>query len=121
MTTLTGNNIEYDFSDLVKVADLIHYEGSLLSHYRSPRNEDFLFYWVDADKDFNRWLVTKVNTLLLQDYQNKEITLRELISNPSDGFVYFVDIDDDVIYHNIKLVTSNKIPEEYLPYDTLCS
>jgi hypothetical protein len=115
METLKGNNIEYDFSQFKKIADLIYYEGPLLSHYKSPRGEDYLFYWTDVNEEFNRWMIVRVDSRSLQKYLEKKIPLRELVSNPNDGFVYFADIDNDIKYHNIKIVLAKDIPEEYIP------
>lgn len=53
----------------------------------------------------------------LQKYIAKDLTLRELVENPNDGFLYSVDIDNDLNYHNVKLVQPSALPEEYLPED----
>ena len=73
------------------------------------------FYWVDRDDKDNRWLVLRVSLSSLQKYIGKELTLLELIENPNDGYLYSVDVDNDLNYHNIKLVQPSAIPENYLP------
>lgn len=115
MRTIEGYDIQYDFSSFRKIADLIYYDGPLLSHYVSSKGDDYLFYWVDRDDNDNRWLVLRVSLANLQKYIGREMTLRELIENPNDGYLYSVDVDNDVCYHNEKLVQPSALPEDYLP------
>ena len=115
MRKIEGYDIQYDFSGFRKMADLITFDGPLLSHYVSSKGDDYLFYWVDRDSQDNRWLVLRVSLASLQKYIGKELTLLELIENPNDGYLYSVDIDNDIHYHDIKLVQPSAIPEDYLP------
>ena len=115
MRKIEGYNINYDFSDFRKIADLIYFEGPFLSHYVSNKGDDYLFYWVDRDDSDNRWLVLRVSLAGLQKYIGKELTLRELIENPNDGYLYVVDVSNVIIYHDVKLVQPSALPEEYLP------
>ena len=115
MRRVEGYDIQYDFSSFRKIADLIYFDGPLLSHFVSSKGDDYLFYWVDRDNSDNRWLVLRVNLANLQKYIGKEATLRELIENPNDGYLYSVDVSNDVTYHNVRLVQPSALPDEYLP------
>ena len=115
MRKIEGYNIDYDFSSFRRIADLIYFEGPFLSHYVSSKGDDYLFYWVDSDDTDNRWLVLRVSLANLQKYIGKEITLRELIQNPNDGYLYAVDVNNDIHYHDVKLLQPASLPEEYLP------
>lgn len=115
MRKIEGFDIQFDFSSFKKIADLIYFEGPLLSHYVSAKGDDYLFYWVDKDECDNRWLVLRVSLASLQKYVGKEITLRELIENPNDGYLYSVEVDNDIHYHDIRLVQPSALPENYLP------
>ena len=115
MRKIEGYDIEYDFSSFKKIADLVYLDGPFLSHYVSGKGDDYLFYWVDRDDNDNRWLVLRVSLSSLQKYIGKELTLLELIENPNDGYLYSVDVDNDLNYHNIKLVQPSAIHEDYLP------
>lgn len=86
-----------------------------MSHYVSGKGDDYLFYWVDRDDKDNRWLVLRVSLASLQKYIGKELSLLELIENPNDGYLYSVDVDNDLNYHNIKLIQPSAISEDYLP------
>ena len=115
MKQIEGFDIKFDFGDFKKMADLVYYDGPFLSHYVSGKGDDYLFYWVDRDETYNRWLVLRVGLANLQKYVGKELTLRELIENPNDGFLYSVDVDNNLHYHNVKLVQPSALPKEYLP------
>ena len=115
MKKIEGYNIDFDFSNFRKIADLIYFEGPFLSHYVSSKGDDYLFYWVDRDDSDNRWLVLRVSLANLQKYIGKEITLRELIENPNDGYLYIVHVNNDIHYHDVKLVQPSALPDEYLP------
>ena len=104
MKAINGFNFNFDFSKLIKVADLIYFDGPLLSHYMSDKGENYLFHWADADDEYNRWLVLRTDILSIKQYLDKKINLRSLIMEPNDGFVFSVDIDDNLNYTNIKVV-----------------
>ena len=61
------------------------------------------------------WIVLRVSLSSLQKYIGKELTLRELIEHPNDGYLYVVDIDNSLVYHDIKLVQPSALPDDYLP------
>ena len=115
MRDVKGYDIEFDFKGFRRIADLIYFDGPFLSHYVSEKGDDYLFYWVDSDENDNRWLVVRVNIANLQKYIGREMSLRDLIATPNDGYLYMVDVDDAVRYHNVKLVQPSALPEEYLP------
>src|SRR3972149_1120510 len=109
MNPINGIDIEFDFNKLIRITDLIYFNGPLLTHYISDNGENYLFHWVDIDDKFNRWLVFRVDILTLQNYIGKKSTLKNIIQNNNDGFVYSVDIDNEVHHNNIKLVFTRNI------------
>ena len=115
MKKIKGYEIQFDFSHFQRIADLIAFEGLLLSHYISDKGEDYLFYWVESDENNNRWLALRVSLANLQKYVGKELSLRQLIDTPNDGFLYCLDVDSDLNYHNILLVQPANLPADYLP------
>jgi hypothetical protein len=64
---------------MIKIKDLIYFDGPLLSHFETIYNENFLFYWVDANQDFNRWLIFRTSEKLLDKYIEKKKSLFELM------------------------------------------
>ena len=62
----------------------------------------------DIEYDFSSF--KKIADLIYLDGP-KELTLLELIENPNDGYLYSVDVDNDLNYHNIKLIsTMSRLP-----------
>lgn len=115
MKNLDGYNISFDFDGFVQMSDLIYYDGPLLSHFVSKTGKDYLFYWVDIDEKFNRWMFFRVTPTVIQSYLDKKLSLREIICGLEEGFVSFVEIDDEANFLNTKIVKISSIPEEYLP------
>jgi hypothetical protein len=115
MKQLAGLEIQFDISQMIKICDLITFEGPLLSHYMTSKGENYLFKWVDTDGINNRWMFFRVDLNELQKYINKEISLFELVTNCLDYFVYFVDIDSEINYHNICIVSIDNIENDYMP------
>lgn len=115
MKNLDGYNIPFDFDGFVQMSDLISYDGPLLSHFVSKTGKDYLFYWVDIDEKFNRWMFFRVTPTVIQSYLDKKLSLREIICGLEEGFVSFVEIDDEANFLNTKIVKISSIPEEYLP------
>lgn len=100
---------------MIKVKDLIFFDGPLLTHFESVHKENFLFYWVDTDENFNRWLVFRTSEALIDDYLNKAKSLLDLITNPDNGNIYKVDIDQELNFNNLAIVLLNDLPDSYLP------
>lgn len=115
MIQIDGFTVSLDIQSFQKISDLIFFEGPLLSHYMNERGDNYLFYWVDSDNHFNRWLIIRTSLETIQDYIEKKIPLYEIIARPNDGFLYMVDIDDNIEYHDLKLVQPSSLPEDYLP------
>lgn len=115
MNSLNGYKIDIGFGELTKVSDLIYFDGPLLSHYISKKGDDLLFYWVDADAKFNRWLVIRTNVINIQSYIDRKTSLFQLVTESLDSFVYAVDINDKLEFTNIQIVETNKLPNDYLP------
>ncbi|SEA39019.1 DUF6575 domain-containing protein [Bizionia paragorgiae] len=100
---------------MIKIKDLIYFDGPLLSHFETIYNENFLFYWVDTNQDFNRWLIFRTSEELLDKYLEKKKSLLELMTDENIGNFYKVDIDNDLNYNNLSIIEFKDIPESYLP------
>lgn len=94
-------------------ADLIEFEGPLLSLYKGESGNDLLYAWLDCTTVRNRWCIVPVERKALRDYLEQEKTLRDL----------FLESDWIVIFHtgasakrSAFLRTSwDKLPDDYLP------
>lgn len=100
---------------MIKIKDLIYFEGPLLSHFESVYKENFLFYWVDTNDTFNRWIIFRTSNELIDDYLEKRKSLYNLISDENNGNLYKVDIDSNLDYNNLSIIAFEDIPNSYLP------
>ncbi|MEL0644589.1 DUF6575 domain-containing protein [Olleya sp. Ti.3.14] len=100
---------------MIKIRDLIYFDGPLLSHFETIYNENFLFYWVDTNQDFNRWLIFRTSEVLLDKYIEKKKSLLELMTDENIGNFYKIDIDNDLNHNNLSIIEFKDIPESYLP------
>lgn len=116
MITINGvENNKFDFTKITKISDLIYFDGPLLSHYVNDSGDNLLFYWVDANNDYNRWMIVRASDELIRKYIGKEVPLIQLITESPDGFVRLVDIDDNCEYHNTKIVQYDDLHSSYFP------
>lgn len=119
MIDLVGSPINIDLNSLIHVSDLIYVDGPLLSDFENKKGEHYLYYWVDVDETYNRWLVFRTDITTIQDYLNKKISFLTVIKNANDEFVISVDVDNDLNYNNQRIVFIKDLPNEYLPdYDS---
>lgn len=92
-------------------ADLIAFDGPLLSLFKQSNGLDALFVWLDCDNTRNRWCIVPLSRGELWDYLTGKISLRSLInalpsihifnSGAKAGRKTFFEID--------------KLPDFYLP------
>ena len=69
MESIKGIHINQSpFGILRKISDLISFEGPILSHFQDDKQNDFLFYWVDYEQSFNKWLVFEVKKEYIYSY-----------------------------------------------------
>ena len=116
MKTIKGICIKKrNFDKFKKVADLIYFDGPLLSHYVTNKGDNYLFYWIDQDDTNNRWMFIRTDYDNIQKYTNKKQTLRNVLSSPLDDIVYTVDIDEEGNHHNFQAHSIEDLPEDYLP------
>lgn len=107
------DNVKF-FDGIQFVADLLYFDGPLLSLFKDKNGKNCLFYWIDSDTKYNRWVVLNADNDKIIKYLKKEISLYNLISSNS-GCYYKVDIDNDLNYNNIALIEKEDFPTVYLP------
>src|SRR5688572_17020448 len=118
MEMLVGENIgKLPFRGLKKVADLIYFDGPILSHFKDEFNKDLLFYWVDYNNEVNRWIVIQINEHLLSKYLLKKIPLTNIFNNPINDIFFSLEIGDKLEYRNIVQIFKGDLPGEYMPED----
>lgn len=103
------------FEGLVHERDLIAFDGPLLSLFRDPNGEAFLYYWCDCGEVANRWMVLRVAESTLVRLINRAIPLDAVIPfGSSDGRIAFLDIAGDGSTQAYS-ASPSAIPESYRP------
>ncbi|CAD5954631.1 hypothetical protein PCC9214_02779 [Planktothrix tepida] len=115
MNLLNGCSLNKFPLHLQYVADLIYFDGPLLSLFENQSGESYLYCWSDVNAVYNRWLVFRVTKNSLQNYLQGQVSLRDLILNPVDGFHYAIDIDNDLEVKNTFWVLPENLPDSYVP------
>ncbi len=115
MQSLTGNPLKTFPLHLRDIVDLIYFDGPLLTLFENQYGDYYLYHWCDVDQRCNRWLVFRVTQKFLRLYITQKLSLRELILNPVDGFLYALDLDDDLICQQVYLTSPNQLPDRYVP------
>lgn len=114
MLELKGDNVKSDL--LIRVDDLIYFDGPLLSTYKKEDGSLFLILWVDNTATDNRWCIIPVEDETLTSFLDKEITLRDVINKTEN--VIFKDLyseGNELLERQVKKVLVKDIPEEYMP------
>ena len=116
METHKGSNIEtLPIGKLRKVADLIYFDGPLLSLFKDFKDENYLYYWCDSDAQANRWLIFRVTTEHLNSYLNHEVSLRSLIFAADAAKTFLVDLDNQLQHLKVLSVSPDDLSSAYLP------
>jgi hypothetical protein len=115
MRELTGYKLlDWVFKDYTYVGDLIEFEGPVLVHYMNHAHHA-LYYWVEGNDKYNRWLCFEVTINELYRYLHNAVSLFELIEKKKQETFYTVDIDRNLKYSNYQMVLGYLIPKEYKP------
>lgn len=106
-----------DFTDnLVKFADLVYYDGPLLSHYTNrSRTKHYLFHWLDNDTERNRWLVMEVNLSHLFDYLSDTRTLLDICQQEYNNKLIVAETNPTGAFTSGLLVPITELNPDYLP------
>ena len=97
------------------IADLIYFDGALLSYYRDSGRGHYLYYWCDADESHNRWLVIPVQEYTLRSFLARQITLLQMLLSAERTDAYLLDIDGNGNSVHILRVKLADLPGDYLP------
>lgn len=104
-----------NFNEFTAICDLVYYDGPFLTHYISPDETHFLFYWVDINDDINTWIAFPVTLSSIYSYLDKQKTLRDLFLNSIGGIAYYLDVDSEINYISQSVFSVNSAPLEVLP------
>ncbi|MCS4236659.1 hypothetical protein [Stenotrophomonas sp. BIGb0135] len=93
-------------------ADLVFYDGPLVSLFKKD-DDDFIFFWVDADSRHNRWVVTPVGRGDLAQYLEARLSLRAIIDKAELLLVF--EATKQAQRKNARTIVPSKLLAEYMP------
>lgn len=94
-------------------ADLVYYEGPLVSLYRSERGEDVLYIWLDCTATRHRWCILPVSRESLRGYLNEVYSLLDLYQRSK--YIITYDIGQGFKKSGITRTTFENLPIDYHP------
>lgn len=94
-------------------ADLVAFDGPLVSLYRTDDDRDAVFVWVDCTRATNRWCIVMVDRSWLQSYLTQHCSLLDLFKQQDEVIV--VNIGSKGKRTKGTWVKVRKLPKEYLP------
>lgn len=94
-------------------ADLIEFEGPLVSLFKNEEDMDILYVWLDCDEKHHKWCILPVSRANLQGYLTQNITLLKIFRDANEIIVY--DSTLELRRINFIKVEPANFPEEYLP------
>jgi hypothetical protein len=117
MITLQGLAIKIERLplELEHVRDIEDFDGPLLSEFRASNGETFLYSWCDGDENVNRWIVVRTPLQIVFRYLVGGISLRQVITECRDGFVYILELDCEAEPQNVWLIPATSLPRNYVP------
>lgn len=93
-------------------ADLVFYDGPLVSLFKKD-DDDFIFFWVDADSRHNRWVVTPVGRADLAQYLKAALSLKSIIDK-ADLLLVF-EATKKAQRKNLRTIAPSDLLLEYMP------
>lgn len=95
--------------------DLYGLDGPLLSQFTSDSGKRYLYSWCDCDGRTNRWMVFPVKEADRVRLIIGKKTLRDVVEQAKQDFVFFLDIRNESNSSTCYLVEGACVPEAYIP------
>lgn len=116
MEPLAGQKLHiHPLNTLRRRADLIYFEGPLLSLYENASGEPFFALWADVSDDSHRWLVFRATSEAVSAYVGRTKSLRDILLSAGDGYVFVVDAAEPEDFGAVVAVRTEDLPVAYLP------
>jgi hypothetical protein len=119
MEVLNNSIIEKNSSvfknTLVRVVDMLHFEGPLLTLFENPNHKTlYLLDWVDRDASANRWLIYRCNVPTLTKFIKSKISHNRLFF-ADEPICRVVDIDVNLEWIQLQIIDKKDLPTSYYP------
>lgn len=105
----------FPFGNLRLIADLLYFDGPLLSYFKDQADQGYLYYWCDVDEQHNRWLLLPVTKPALRQFLTQQLSLHSLLLTAPPAMMYLVDLDQALHPQGMLRVNVADLPPDYLP------
>ncbi len=100
---------------LIRVVDIIHFEGPLLTLFENPKNKTlYLLDWVDRDAAANRWLIYRCNVPMLTKFIKGKIAHNSLFF-ADEPICRVADINANLEWTQLQIIDKKDLPSNYYP------
>ena len=114
LPSINGTALDREhWPDFTWNADLVEFDGPLISLYKTDQDADALFVWLDKSGQANRWCVLDVDREPLRLYLTREKTLRDLFTLRSEVLMFRVGSGGRRT--ELMKVSISDLPTQYLP------
>lgn len=114
MPEIQGALVERDeWPRFTWTADLVDFEGPLVSLYRTDSDDDALWVWVDRTLRTSRWCIVPIGRTALDLYLRKKFSLREVFD--AADWVILANVSASGRRSKAQWVDLEDLPAEYLP------
>lgn len=103
------------FPNARRVADLVYYDGPLLSLFRDNRGSSYLYHWCDSDETCNRWLCFGVSEQILDNLMRQQKTVRQACDSRANRYFWIEDINTSLENKATYILGREAVPPEYMP------
>jgi len=102
--------------DLIRVGDLVYFEGPLLTLFEDSKSDDlYLYDWADRNGEYNRWLIYLATPELLWKFIQQNISYQNFLYTAINKGFYIVDVNRNLEHHHTKFVEYKDLPAAYQP------
>lgn len=101
--------------DHVFFADLLNFDGPLISLFKGKGGYFYLYCWCEVDASHHRWMIVPIDLEVLRRHIKGLISLREIVEGPPNGELYLVDMDTHGDYDCVYIVDPKQLPPSYVP------
>ncbi len=95
------------------VEDIAYFDGPLVSLMKASTSQDYIYYWCDSDRMYNRWLAFPISREQIYEYTIQSISLLEILTSNQSSFV--IDIDSEGKSKKVWSIAVSDITGDYLP------
>ncbi len=114
MISLKGINLDELGFELIMKDLILDLEDNRVIHYVNTEGEDFLKCFIESNNKIKRWLIFKVNHIVLHYFFSGTVLFSEVLLKAEGNFIYIKDMAQTSGEIEYIIVSKKEIPKVYL-------